>query len=56
MSDTLLKVENLDISYGDGLVAADVSFSLKKGVLLAAVGESGCGKTSLLREIGRAHV
>jgi len=51
MSDTLLKVENLDISYGDGLVAADVSFSLKKGELLAVVGESGCGKTSLLRAV-----
>src|SRR5262249_21672393 len=37
----------------DGLLRAvnDVSFSLQRGRVLAVIGESGCGKTALLRTI-----
>ena len=47
--EQLLEVKNLSVSI-DGLAGEvqavrDVSFSLKKGEVLAIVGESGCGKS-----------
>lgn len=47
--ETLLQVENLNVYFKteDGRLQAvkDVSFQVKKGELLAIVGESGCGKS-----------
>ncbi len=51
MDDALLKMEHLSLSYGRGLVAADVSLTVRAGETLAIVGESGCGKTSLLKAV-----
>ena len=51
MNDALLKIEDLSLSYGGGLVAADVTFDVRRGETLAVVGESGCGKTSLLKAV-----
>ena len=45
----LLEVKNLSVSIdgpsGEVQAVRDVSFSLKKGEVLAIVGESGCGKS-----------
>ena len=45
----ILEVKNLNIGFNlsDGYKQAvfDVNFSIKKGEMLAIVGESGCGKT-----------
>ena len=46
---TLLNVENIRKSYGKKEVLKDISFSLKKGEVLAIIGSSGSGKTTLLR-------
>ena len=46
---SLLNVENIRKSYGKTEVLKDISFSLKKGEVLAIIGSSGSGKTSLLR-------
>jgi oligopeptide/dipeptide ABC transporter ATP-binding protein len=50
MADYILEVRDLSVQYADGakrVQAADrVSFSLKRGGVLALVGESGCGKTT----------
>lgn len=52
MSDTMLSVSRVSAGYGDsGLAAADVSFTLQKGEILCLVGESGCGKTTVLRAV-----
>lgn len=51
MDDAILKIEDLSLSYGGGLVAADVSLEARSGETLAIVGESGCGKTSLLKAV-----
>lgn len=46
---SLLNVENIRKSYGKTEVLKDISFSLKKGGVLAIIGSSGSGKTTLLR-------
>lgn len=46
---SLLNVENIRKSYGKTEVLKDISFSLKKGEVLAIIGSSGSGKTTLLR-------
>ena len=54
MSD-LLEVKNVSVSFatpqGELEAVRDVSFSLRKGEVLALVGESGCGKSVLCKTI-----
>ena len=45
----VLEVENLKKSFGGTKVLSDVSFSLERGDVLAVIGSSGNGKTTLLR-------
>ncbi len=49
MSDIILDVQNLRTSFpnsgGRVAVVEDISFQIKKGEVLALVGESGCGKS-----------
>jgi oligopeptide/dipeptide ABC transporter ATP-binding protein len=56
-SPVLLDVQNLSINYvNDGNVAKavhNVSFQLHEGELLGLVGESGCGKTTLVMALMR---
>ena len=47
----LLKVENLSLSYGDWKVLDKLNFEMNQGQVLCVLGESGCGKTSLLKAI-----
>lgn len=49
MSDTVLNVRNLQKRFGDLEVLKDISFSLKRGSVLAIIGPSGSGKSTLLR-------
>ncbi|MDL2228937.1 ABC transporter ATP-binding protein [Treponema sp. OttesenSCG-928-L16] len=53
----ILEVRNLSIEYAtkEGLMRAvdDVSFDLHRGQSLGIVGESGCGKTTLIKSILR---
>lgn len=53
--EDLLQVKNLSVSFdsaaGEVQAVRDVSFSLKKGEVLAIVGESGCGKSVLCKSI-----
>lgn len=49
MNETILEVENLAVGFGRGArrvaVTAEVGFALRRGEILALVGESGCGKS-----------
>ena len=51
----LLEVKHLSVSIdspaGEVQAVRDVSFALKKGEVLAIVGESGCGKSVLCKSI-----
>lgn len=46
-----LHVENLRFSYGDAPVLDGIDFDVDEGELVAVLGSSGCGKTTLLRAI-----
>jgi iron(III) transport system ATP-binding protein len=46
-----LRVEGVRQTYGGGDVLAGVSLTLPSGGVLALLGQSGCGKTTLLRAI-----
>jgi putative spermidine/putrescine transport system ATP-binding protein len=51
-----LEVDNVAVGYGDTPVLKGVSLNVKEGELVALLGASGCGKTTLLRVIaGFAH-
>ncbi len=47
----ILKVENLNLSYGDYQVLENVSFCANKGECMVVMGGSGCGKSTLLKSM-----
>ncbi|MFN2176263.1 MAG: ABC transporter ATP-binding protein, partial [Anaerolineales bacterium] len=47
----MLKVNNIDVAYGDVEVLHGVSLDIKPGELLAVIGANGAGKTTLLKTI-----
>ncbi|MBR4392811.1 MAG: ABC transporter ATP-binding protein [Oscillospiraceae bacterium] len=51
MKEEVLSVSRLTVGYGERPAAADVSFSLQKGEILCLVGESGCGKSTVLKAL-----
>ena len=51
MITALLKVENLDLYYGDAQALADVALEIAAGELVTIVGANGAGKSSLIRAI-----
>lgn len=50
---SLLRVENVDKSYGDEEVLRDVSFEMERQDVEVVVGPSGSGKSTLLRCVNR---
>ncbi len=44
-----IRVENLNVSFGDSHVVKDLSFSVAQGESYGIVGESGSGKSTVLR-------
>ncbi len=47
----MLKVNNINMSYGDVQVLWDVSFEVKQGEIIVLVGANGAGKSSILKTI-----
>ena len=45
----LLRVQSVNFKYPQQNILQDINFTLQKGEILAVIGESGCGKTTLLK-------
>ena len=50
--EELLSVENLSVAYGHKIIVRGVNFSVKRGEILIIAGESGSGKSTILKAIG----
>ena len=50
MSEPLLKLSNLNVGFSEDLVQ-DVSIEVRSGEIIAVLGQSGIGKTTLIRTI-----
>ena len=48
----LLTVEDLVVAYGKKRIVHDINFSVKRGEILVIAGESGSGKSTILKAIG----
>jgi branched-chain amino acid transport system ATP-binding protein len=51
----MLKVDSLDVFYGDARALDGVSLVIEEGSIVAIVGANGAGKTSLIRTIAGMH-
>jgi branched-chain amino acid transport system ATP-binding protein len=51
----MLRVENLDVFYGDVQALDDVSLAVDEGAIVAIVGANGAGKTTLIRTLAGMH-
>lgn len=51
MDQDILKVENLDVDFGEGKIIEDLSFNVKEKDVLAVIGPNGAGKTVLFRAL-----
>jgi len=49
--EVILKVESLQVQYGERIVLQDVSFDVYRKEIFLIIGGSGCGKTTLLKSI-----
>jgi len=51
-ADHLVEIRDLDFAYEDRLILNGISLQIPRGKVVAIMGGSGCGKTTLLRLIG----
>ncbi len=52
MTENLLTVEDLVVAYGKKRIVHDINFSVNAGEILIIAGESGSGKSTILKAIG----
>src|SRR5512142_2334094 len=51
MTVPYLEIDDVSVAYGDTRVLDHVSLDVRQGEMIALLGSSGCGKTTLLRSI-----
>ena len=52
MNDNIvLSLRDVEIGYGGRTVMRDINFDVERGEIIAILGQSGCGKSSLLKNI-----
>ena len=47
----MLKVEHIDVSYGDLQILWDVSFEVKEGEIVVLLGANGAGKSTTIKTV-----
>lgn len=55
MNDTIIKVRNLNLWYGDHQALMDINMDIPENAITAFIGPSGCGKSTFLRNINRMN-
>jgi len=55
MEGTILRTENLRVSFGATQVVKGINMEIAEKKVTAFMGPSGCGKTTILRAINRLH-
>lgn len=50
-----IKIENLDLFYGDFKALKSISLSIPENKITAFIGPSGCGKSTLLKSLNRMN-
>ncbi|KPU44023.1 phosphate import ATP-binding protein PstB 3 [Oxobacter pfennigii] len=53
--EAIIKVENLDLFYGNNQALKNISIDVEKNKVTALIGPSGCGKSTFLRTINRMN-
>ena len=51
----MLRVENLDVFYGDAQALDNIGIEIEQGAIVTIVGANGAGKSSLIRTIAGMH-
>ena len=51
-ADSLVKITDINFAYDDRAILKGITMEISRGQLVAIMGNSGCGKTTLLRLIG----
>jgi branched-chain amino acid transport system ATP-binding protein len=51
VTDPILEVESLDVSYGSSQALFGVSLTVQPGTVLAVLGANGAGKSTLARAV-----
>lgn len=51
MSDSIIRLENINYSYGDKTVLKNVNLNIERGTFMGLVGPNGGGKTTLIKII-----
>lgn len=51
MTNNLLEINDLTVTYGDFKIITEVSFAMKPGEIVCIAGESGCGKSTLIKAV-----
>lgn len=50
-AEEIIQVQNLTVGYGDNIILQNLNFSVKRGEIFVILGGSGCGKSSLLKNM-----
>ncbi len=50
-SNAHIRVEDLDMRYGDFVIQRDLTFTIDRGDIFVIMGGSGCGKSTLMRHL-----